>query len=111
MNDFESNEDELIRLLIDSWTALRAGTLGEDQQALLDRERPQWQCEAANLIAEGLLAYVTVEMVEPDLAHDRSIDPHDTPSPQDYAARLGAHMMDFVDYRGDLVKTRRLGTH
>ncbi|NCC27524.1 MAG: hypothetical protein EOM22_05065 [Gammaproteobacteria bacterium] len=111
MNDLDPTEDDLIRLLVDSWTALRAGTLDEDQQALLDRERPQWPCEAANLIAEGVLAYVTVEMVEPDLAHDREANPHDIPTPQDFAARLGAHMMDFVDYRGDLVRVRRFGKH
>jgi hypothetical protein len=103
--------DDLIKVLVNSWVALRAGTLDPNRQALLDRERPQWQCEAANLIAEGLLAYVTVEMVEPDLAHDQEADPHDVPTPDEFAARLGAHMLDFVDYRGDLPRAARLTRH
>ncbi len=100
--------DDLTRRLVDAWAALHAGTLEWDQRAALDRERPHWQCEAATLIAEGLLAYVTVEMVEPDVAHDKAVDPHQAPTPEDLAARLGAHMMDFVDYRGDLPRVARL---
>ncbi len=111
MNDLDPTEDDLIRLLVDSWTALRAGTLDEDQQALLDRERPQWQCEAANLIAEGLLAYVTVEMVEPDLAHDRTVDPTDAVTAEDFTIRVAAHVLDFLDYRKDLPRVARLTTH
>jgi len=107
----DPTEDDLTRLLVTSWAALRAGTLDPDRQALLDRERPHWQCEAATLIAEGLIAYVTVELVDPDLAHDREVDPHDSPSAEDVAARLGAHLLDFVDYRGDLPRVRRLSTH
>jgi len=41
---------------VTSSAALRAGTLDPDRQALLDRERPHWQFEAATLIAEGLIA-------------------------------------------------------
>jgi hypothetical protein len=107
----EPSEEDLIRLLVTSWAALHAGTLDPERQALLDHERPQWQCEAASLIAEGLLTYVTVEMVEPDLAHDKEADPHDVPTAEEVAARLGAHMLDFVDYRGDLPRVRRLSTH
>ncbi|HSO82495.1 hypothetical protein [Thiocapsa sp.] len=109
MTTHDPADPDLLRIFVDNWAALHAGTLEKDQQALLDREHPHWQCTAATLIAEGLLAYVTVEMVEPDLAHDRGANPHDTPTPQEYAARLGAHMMDFVDYRGDLVRVRRSG--
>jgi len=107
----EPTPEDLIRLLVDSWAALRAGTLEPERQSLLDRERPQWQCEAANLIAEGLLAYVTLEMVEPDLVHARQVDPHDVPSHEEVAARLGAHLRDFVDYRSELPRVRRLTTH
>lgn len=107
----DPTEDDLIRLLVTSWAALRAGTLDPDRRALLDHERPRWECEAATLIAEGLLAYVTVEMVEPDLAHDGAVDPHAVPEAEEVAARLGAHMLDFVDYRGDLPRVRQLGTH
>jgi hypothetical protein len=107
----DPTEDDLVRLLVTSWAALRAGTLEPERQELLDRERPDWQCEAATLIAEGLLAYVTVEMVEPDLAHDKEVDPQDVPSAEEVGARLGAHMLDFVDYRGDLPRARRLATH
>ena len=107
----DPTEDDLIRLLVTSWAALRAGTLEQERLDLLNRERPDWQCEAAMLIAEGLLAYVTVEMVEPDLAHDQEVDPHDVATAEEVGARLGAHMMDFVDYRGDLPRARRLATH
>jgi hypothetical protein len=103
--------DELIRLLIGSWVALRAGTLAADRQALLDRERPDWQCEAANLIAEGLLGYVTVEVVEPDLAHDREADPDDDITADDFADRLKAHLLDFTAYRAELPRARRMKTH
>jgi hypothetical protein len=108
MSAEEPTEEDLNRLLVDSWVALRAGTLDPDRKALLDHERPHWQCEAANLIAEGILAYVVVEMVEPDLAHAREVDPHAQVSAEEVAARLGAHMMDFVDYRGDLPRVARL---
>jgi hypothetical protein len=56
MRDAEPNDEDLIRLLVDSWVALHAGTLDPQRQVLLDRERPDWQCEAATLIAEGVLA-------------------------------------------------------
>jgi hypothetical protein len=104
-------EGDPIRLLIDSWVAVRAGTLDPDRQAVLDRERPQWQCEAANLIAEGVLAYVMVEMDEPALTHDKEVDPHETASPEKLAVRLGAQIIEFVDYRGDLPRVARLARH
>lgn len=86
MSADEPTEDDLTRRLVDSSVALRARTLDADHRAFLDHEHPQWQCEAANLIVEGVRAYVMVEMVEPDLARDKEV-----------AARPGAHMIDFVD--------------
>jgi hypothetical protein len=53
------------------------------------------------LIAEGLLAYVAVEMVVPDLAIAASSGQHRADDDA-LAARLGAHLRDFVDYRGEL---------
>ena len=51
------------------------------------------------------------EMVEPGLARDNEVDPHDTTSAGEVAARPGAHTIDFVDYRGDLAPTARLTRH
>ena len=65
MSADEPTEDDLTRRLVDSSVALRAGTLDADRRALLGHGHPQWQCEAAKLIAEGVCAYVMVEMVEP----------------------------------------------
>lgn len=104
MSTEDPTEDDLIRLLVNSWIALRAGTLDPEQRAVLDRERPKWECEAATLIAEGILGYVTVEMVEPDLAYDRTEDAGVPLDQEELAARLGAHMLDFVDYRDDLAR-------
>ena len=111
MSAEEPTQDDLIRLLVNSWVSLHTGTLDADQRALLDRERPQWACEAASLIAEGILSYVTVEMVEPDLAQGHQGHqghPSTAVAPEELAARLGAHMLDFVDYRSDLWRVARL---
>lgn len=105
------HDEDLIRLLVGSWVALHAGTLEAERRALLDRERPQWQGEAATLIAEGLLAYVALEVVEPDLAHDKEVDPSETVSAVDYSTRLAAHVLDFVDYREELPRVARLTRH
>jgi len=75
------------------------------------RERLGRQCKAANLISERILAYVIVEMVEPNLAYNRETDPHALLSTAEVAARLGAHMIDFVDYRGDLTRVARVIRH
>lgn len=99
-------EDDLARVLVSSWVAQRAGTLDPDRRAVLDRERPRWECEAATLIAEGILGYVTVEMVEPDLLYNRAEDDQGPLDQEELAARLGAHMLDFVDYRDDLKRVR-----
>ena len=107
----EPTEEDLSQLLVGSWVALRAGTLDPDRKALLDHERPDWQCEAANLVAEGMLVYTAVELVEPDLAHDREVDPDDHSSAQEFSARLTGHLVDFVGYRGQLPRVRRLALH
>lgn len=104
-------EEALIQLLVTSWVALRAGTLDNARRALLDHERPDWQAEAAQLIAEGLLAYVTVEWVEPELAHDREADPGAVTTAEDFTARLQGHLLDFAAYRRQLARVRRLITH
>ena len=104
-------EDDLTQLLVTSWVALRAGTLDADRRAMLDHERPGWQCEAATLIAEGLLAYVTVELLEPDLAHDREVDPALSTTAAEFTTQLQGHLLDFVAYRGQLPRVRRLSMH
>jgi hypothetical protein len=111
VTDDDPREEDLIRLLVGSWVALRAGTLAPERRALLDQERPHWEAEAATLIAEGVLAYVTVEMVEPDLAHDRTVDPADRVDAEDFTTRVAAHVLDFLDYRRDLPRVARLTTH
>ena len=77
----EPTEDDLTRRRVDRSAALRAGTLDADCRGLLGHGHPQWQREAANLIADGV------------------------------AARLGVHTIDFLDYRGDLAPTARLTRH
>ncbi len=111
MTDDDPNEEDLLRLLVGSWVALRAGTLEPERRALLDQKRPHWQAEAATLIAESVLAYVTVEMVEPDLAHDRKVDPTDVVTAEDFTTQVAAHVLDFLDYRKDLPRVARLTTH
>jgi hypothetical protein len=96
------DEEDLIRLIVTSWVAQRTETPDMADRTELDRERPDWECEASRLIAEGLLAYVFTEMVEPDLALQRQTDPHAGHSDEDLVARLAAHMLDFIDYRDDL---------
>jgi hypothetical protein len=47
-------------------------------------------------------------LVEPDLFRAMERDTHDTVSPEDLAARLGAHRVDCVDHRGGLPRVSRL---
>jgi hypothetical protein len=89
-----------IRRVVDAWVAEQAGTLDERSRQALDQARPDWRADATRLIAEGLLAYVAVEMVAPDLAIANSNGQHGVDDAE-LAARLGAHMRDFVDYRGE----------
>jgi hypothetical protein len=98
----------MIRRVVNAWVAEQAGTLDEPSRLALEQEHPEWRTQATRLIAEGLLAYVAVEMVAPDLAIANSNGQHGVDDAE-LAARLGAHMRDFVDYRGELATlgTRR----
>jgi hypothetical protein len=89
-----------IRRIVDAWVAEQVGTLDEPSRLALEQDHPDWQAQATRLIAEGLLAYVAVEMVVPDLAIANSNGEHGVDDAE-LAARLGAHMRDFVDYRGE----------
>jgi len=75
------------------------------RRALLEEE------QAAALIAEGLLAYVAVEMVAPDLAIARGSGQPAAGDDGELTARLGAHMRDFVDYRAELEALGGLSRH
>ncbi len=106
-----------IRRVVDAWAAEHAGVLDAGERALLDSDRPGWREQAARLIAEGLLAYVAIEMVAPDLAITRGADQsHAHPGGEAFhgeelAARLGAHLRDFVDYRDELERIGVLPDH
>ena len=104
-------EQDLIRLIVSSWVALHAGTLDSARRDLLDQQRPNWETEAQQLLAESLLAYAAVEMVQPDLENDQNIDPMEVASPQDFTQRLQGHVLDFLEYRQDLPKVRRVKAH
>ncbi len=104
-------DQDPIRPFVDNCAALHAGTPERDQQALLDREHPHRQCTAATLIAERLLADVTIEMVEPDLAPDRTVDPTDVVSAEDFTIQVSGHVPDILDDRKDLPRVARLKTH
>lgn len=101
---------DTVRRLVDAWAAQQVGTLDGLARAALEQERPQWQAEAAQLIAEGLLAYVAVEMLVPDLAVARHATGDPDPDDDHLAARLGAHLRDFVDYRDELAALGGLAT-
>ena len=99
-----------IRRIIDAWVADQTETLDDTARSILDDSDPHWRENAAQLIAEGLLAYVIIEMVAPDLAiagsqggtGDHQFDG------ADLTARLGAHMLDFIDYRAELIERGEL---
>jgi len=97
---------DTVRRLVDAWVADQAGTLAAGESAALDVERPGWRAAAAQLIAEGLLAYVAVEMVAPDLAIAAATNTPDHSDDAELTARLGAHVRDFVDYRDELDRLR-----
>ena len=94
-------DPDFIRRVVDAWAAEQAGTLDAEERVALDLEQPEWRAQATRLIAEGLLAYVAVEMVVPDLAIANSNGQHGVDDAE-LAARLGAHLRDFVDYRCEL---------
>lgn len=96
-------EPDRIRRVVDAWVAEQAGALQPAERDALDALAPQWREQAARLIAEGLLAYVAVEMVAPDLAIARSHHGGEADDTE-LTARLGAHLRDFVDYRGELAR-------
>jgi hypothetical protein len=111
--DSSGNSDldaDTARRLVDAWVADQTGTLDAAAVAALDRERPGWRAAAAQLIAEGLLAYVAVEMVAPDLAVAAAAGNPQHTDDAGLTARLGAHLRDFVDYRDEFDALReRLG--
>ena len=102
-----SRAGDMVRRLVDAWVAEQAGTLAAAEASRLDADRPGWRGEATQLIAEGLLAYVAVEMVAPDLAiaaASGAATGHADDA--DLSARLGAHLRDFVDYRNEFAALR-----
>jgi hypothetical protein len=101
MSTHPPSDPDFIRRVVDAWAAEQAGTLGAEERVALDLEQPEWRAQATRLIAEGLLAYVAVEMVVPDLAIANSNGQHGVDDAE-LAARLGAHLRDFVDYRREL---------
>ena len=107
----QPTEQDLIQLIVSSWVALHAGTLDSNRRELLDQQRPGWESEAHQLLAESLLAYATVEMVEPDMEQDQQADPEESITPQAFTQRLQGHVLDFLDYRQELSKVFRSGLH
>ena len=102
-----SHAGDSVRRLVDAWVAEQAGTLAAAEASQLDADRPGWRGEATQLIAEGLLAYVAVEMVAPDLAiAAASGGATGHADDADLSARLGAHLRDFVDYRNEFAALR-----
>jgi hypothetical protein len=102
------SDPDTIRRIVDAWVAEQSDTLADRQRDTLDVEHPQWRQQAAQLIAEGLLAYVVVEMVAPDLAiagsHADAGHDADPSEASELTARLGAHLRDFIDYRAELAE-------
>lgn len=95
------------RRLLAAWVAEQTERLDAGACAVLDAEQPDWRARAAQLIAEGLLAYVVLEIVAPDLAiAQASGAPADGPAVTDAALteRLTAHLQDFIDYRAELAE-------
>jgi hypothetical protein len=102
-------DPDRIRRVLAAWVAEQTEMMDTAEQAALDAELPDWRAEAAQLIAEGLLAYVVLEMIAPDLAIARAqADPaqpgHAHTDDAALAERLTAHLQDFVDYRAELAE-------
>jgi hypothetical protein len=95
------------RRLLAAWVTEQTGRLDADACAALDAEQPDWRARATQLIAEGLLAYVVLEMIAPDLAIAQAggapADGH-TLSDEALTKRLVAHLQDFIDYRAELAE-------
>ncbi|MBK1629419.1 hypothetical protein CKO31_01440 [Thiohalocapsa halophila] len=111
------------RRLVNAWVAEQVGRLDSAEASALNAEWPQWRAQAAQLIAEGLLAYVVLEMVAPDLAiaqaqaqargsHANGTDGHAHGHTDDAALteRLVAHLQDFIDYRDEVTDRGGLPT-
>ena len=104
MSVIPPTDPDQVRRIVNAWVADQAGTLAASERDALNGTLPDWRVQAAQLIAEGLLAYVAIEMVAPDLAIARSHHDHASEDDAELTARLGAHMRDFVDYRADLAE-------
>jgi hypothetical protein len=94
---------DLARRLLAAWVAEQAQRLPARERDALDLERPGWRAQAAQLIAEGLLAYVVLEMVAPDLAIAAASGGPVHGDDDALTERLTAHLQDFIDYRDELV--------
>jgi hypothetical protein len=101
-SDPASSDPERRRRLVTAWVAEQAEVLDTSERAILDTEQPDWRAQAAQLIAEGLLAYVVLEMVAPDLAVARAEGGHVHTDEAELTGRLVAHLQDFIDYRAEL---------
>jgi len=97
------------RRIVAAWVAEQLERLDAAEHAALDAEHPDWRSEAAQLIAEGLLAYVVLEMIAPDIAIAGASGGHADTNDDALAERLAAHLQDFIDYRAEL--SERGGIH
>jgi hypothetical protein len=98
------------RRILSAWVAEQTEVLDDDERDALTAEIPSWRADAAQLIAEGLLAYVVLEMVAPDLAIARAEGRHQHADDVDLTNRLEAHLQDFLDYRAELQERGGLQT-
>lgn len=87
--------------LIEAWVAAACGQLDPAEREALARAEAGWQQHAAQLIAEGLLGYIALEMVSPDIAAARASGGA-APDGAELVARLPAHLREFADYRDRL---------
>jgi hypothetical protein len=94
--------------LLAAWVAEQTERLDAGARAALEAAQPDWRAQTAQLIAEGLLAYIVLEMVAPDLAIAQAGGGHAL-SDADLTERLVAHLTDFIDYRAELAE--RGGPH
>jgi hypothetical protein len=90
------------RRILAAWVADQADRLDPVERTALDADLPGWRAEAAQLIAEGLLAYVVLEMIAPDLAIARAEGAQAHTDDAALTERLMAHLQEFIDYRADL---------
>ncbi len=99
--------------LLAAWVAEQTQRLDPAERAALTAAVPDWRAQAAQLIAEGLLAYVVLEMVAPDLAIAQATGSqmdgteahaHAHTDDAQLTERLTAHLQDFIDYRDELTE-------